>query len=253
MLKHKPFVLNPDYAAVVEGSTPFAPPPSQRFQTSCLMLALIPFVLAGLTLVIVSARQWYVYWQLYARGIVTQAQVIERYTDSDAEETLYYLRVRFTAHDQQVYEPALQISSELYTHYAPEDSLEIRYDPNAPTTLRAAAQNRLPLLESFLSGFALLWNIFVWGVILGALNFHRKMTRLAASGETLSGELTSASGGKDDYDHFQVVFRYTFLSPAGQTLRGTAYAQRDDLLNALPAPGTPVVVLYVDDHIHMAL
>jgi hypothetical protein len=47
---------------------------------------------------------------------------------------------------------------------------------------------------------------------------------------------------------------YTVRTPSGVELKGTKVMERDDLLNAtLPRPGTPVVVLVLDDNWHLML
>jgi hypothetical protein len=47
---------------------------------------------------------------------------------------------------------------------------------------------------------------------------------------------------------------YTVRTPSGVELKGTKAMERDDLLNAtLPRPGSPVVVLVLDDRWHLMI
>lgn len=60
--------------------------------------------------------------------------------------------------------------------------------------------------------------------------------------------------GEDTPDEYVVEVVYTARSPSGAELRGVKGLPRDDLLNApLPPPGTPVVVLVLNDKHHTVL
>ena len=60
--------------------------------------------------------------------------------------------------------------------------------------------------------------------------------------------------GEDTPDEYVVEVVYTARSPTGADLRGVKGLARDDLLNVpLPPPGTPVVVLVLNDKRHTIL
>jgi hypothetical protein len=88
----------------------------------------------------------------------------------------------------------------------------------------------------------------------------RTKRRLVRDGEVLAGDIvhctgrTANTGGDDGSDYYQVTVAYRFRSPAGRELRGKDSAWREDLERApLPAPGTPVLVVYLEDKTYQLL
>lgn len=107
-------------------------------------------------------------------------------------------------------------------------------------------------LEIFAIGWAL---IGFRGIVLFVLKF-RQLHLLRRQGEIRDGEVIQCLGKKEGQSKHGLVVsvRYKFLSPQGIELAGKQVALRNDLIGKpLPEPGTPVTVLYANDHIHCIL
>jgi hypothetical protein len=68
------------------------------------------------------------------------------------------------------------------------------------------------------------------------------------------GEVVKCTGNAADDDYY-VRLTYRFQSPmSGKTIQQAQRLQRDDMDDeSLPAPGTPVIVLYRDDKTYWVL
>lgn len=84
---------------------------------------------------------------------------------------------------------------------------------------------------------------------------HLSQTRTVIEGDLVSLEWRGFDITYRDRCWKKVTARYTFVSPTtGVTLSGAVQRKRPDLRRAsLPAPGTPVRVLYADDDAYMML
>jgi hypothetical protein len=75
----------------------------------------------------------------------------------------------------------------------------------------------------------------------------RKLRRLETEGHLLEGQVTHCSGVTHK-SNYEVKLSYCFYTPDERPLRDKTSRIRHDLyLTALPQPGTPVAVLYLDD------
>jgi hypothetical protein len=88
-------------------------------------------------------------------------------------------------------------------------------------------------------------------------------SRLRTKGVLLEGEITSISDNKhklrtrrplERTTTYRIFIEYQFETPRKKILTGYTEAHRQDLLyQPLPPVGTPVTVLYADDHTHLML
>jgi hypothetical protein len=92
------------------------------------------------------------------------------------------------------------------------------------------------------------------GVYLGDLPRLRRIRRLTWEGELVTGRLIRCERKCYYRSSYQLEVEYAATTPAGQEIKGTQALQRDDLLNEpLPPPGTPVLVLMVDETLYFML
>lgn len=119
-----------------------------------------------------------------------------------------------------------------------------------------------------LSGCATLWlagdheslrHIATWDAILllvglRVLQGQWRIRRLMRRGQLVEGVVTSARSRLDGDDDLWVTLHYTFQNPAGKTVSGrltrSLKRYKDE---ELPAPGTPLAVLYADRFTHEVL
>ncbi len=100
---------------------------------------------------------------------------------------------------------------------------------------------------------------FVFAAIAHAIaNSFRKTKQrwddLAARGIVLDAELTEASASTDD-SLTTLICHYRFTSPQGTVLTGKSLGSTldENKYKELPGPGTPMLVVYVDDDTFEAL
>lgn len=118
------------------------------------------------------------------------------------------------------------------------------------------------LQDSFMAGLILMMGLFViFGALAmgyGYIQYIRNSwmyPRLVKSGVVREGYITHISGETASKSRsYWVSLKYQVKSPTGKVLKGSGRAHRQDLEGKqLPPVGTPVAVLYADDHAHMVL
>jgi hypothetical protein len=83
---------------------------------------------------------------------------------------------------------------------------------------------------------------------------RRRIYRLAWEGELVIGRLIACARKCYRGDIYKVEVQYEAATPEGKQIRGTQALERDDLLNEpLPPPGTPVLVLVLDETLYFML
>jgi hypothetical protein len=82
-----------------------------------------------------------------------------------------------------------------------------------------------------------------------------KRRTLSKRGQQIEGEITRCSSFGDSESDFKVEVGFGFRSPqTGTWIKGKDSKKRKDLWGKpLPAPGTPVHVLYLDDENYVVL
>jgi hypothetical protein len=101
--------------------------------------------------------------------------------------------------------------------------------------------------------FAIFYNI-LYSVVI-QIRARSAYPRLLRQGIVLEGEIVTIRGWTHSKTRAYIVsIVYSVESPRKKYLTGRAQARRDDLKGAeLPSIGSPVAVLYADDHAHMML
>jgi hypothetical protein len=83
---------------------------------------------------------------------------------------------------------------------------------------------------------------------------RRRMNRLAFDGELVTGRLVRCERKCYPGPFYKVEVQFAVVAPSGKEITHTQALERDDLLNeSLPAPGTPVLVLMVDETLFIML
>jgi hypothetical protein len=94
-------------------------------------------------------------------------------------------------------------------------------------------------------GLMILWMLIFWLIIPQRVN-----QRLRYSGTLLKGVMTNIYPTKI-FGRYDVHVEYSFAVPNGAVIHAQAVNNRRDLEhNTLPKPNTPVLVLYVNDHLY---
>ncbi len=114
-----------------------------------------------------------------------------------------------------------------------------------------------PTIEGFLGTLAAL----IGGVVLYCKKFNADSAkeRLIREGQILKGTVLHSEGnlcsyGSEGVVGYQVTITYQFVSPAQNVVTNQWGRDRDELQNGpLPAPGTEIRVLYLDDSCYVLL
>jgi hypothetical protein len=118
--------------------------------------------------------------------------------------------------------------------------------------------------EQIETGAGLGWIAVVPALFAGLVLVARQVERVyhwrfayrsvRVAGKTVTCLRKFYEHGEDTLGEYVVEVVYTARSPSGADLRGVKGLARDDLLNVpLPPPGTPVVVLVLNDKHHTVL
>jgi hypothetical protein len=130
------------------------------------------------------------------------------------------------------------------------DPFPVRYlpsRPDQPLLPRPASgqtwgENLFPAAAgSICSGF------FVFCLFVILVKWRARLRR-EKGGVVLPGQVVTCDGCDDSEDRFQMTVTYAFTNPAGIKFTGQQSDTRNDLRGEpMPAAGTPVHVLYLDD------
>ena len=103
--------------------------------------------------------------------------------------------------------------------------------------------------------FCLVWDGIVFSIFLLTVREILKRRRLSQKGHRIAGEIVHCSSRRDSDGDFVLEVRFGFCSPlTGTWIEGKDSQVRKDLEGeALPSPGAPVHVLYLDDRTYLML
>jgi hypothetical protein len=99
---------------------------------------------------------------------------------------------------------------------------------------------------------AVLLAVGIIGAVLELNNVQGQFRRLYAERQLLQGTILSAKGSARGQQGYLVELDHRFITPTGVEITHTNSAVRNDL-QGQPLAGTPVHVLYINDHSHTVL
>jgi hypothetical protein len=193
------------------------------------------------------------------KTVATVVHLHESLASSDSHDPdTYSVTYKYTVNSHE-YEETAALDWFEYSSLSEGSRLEIRYDPGDPSVSKLEKRFREREIEGT-SGIQFLFEYLVFMSVMGAIWLGiwyirglRPLLRLRREGRSVRGEVIDCSGrsGEDDYN---VTLGYCFTAPDGQEIVDRAEAVRDDLKeSALPAPGTPIMVYYVDHKTYAVL
>jgi hypothetical protein len=188
---------------------------------------------------------------IFSRGNTpTTGAVIDRDISRGRRSTSYY--VTYAYYDGRTIRE--QVSRSTYERLSPGARVQVRYATANPSIAHIEGNNGMtwPVVGTLLS------LAFVGGGVFGLMRSIASLgndRRLRQSGRQLAGTLIRAKTHKGSKGAISLEARYSFRSPAsGKQIEAKITRPRKDLKDApLPAPGTPVAVLYVDDECYVVL
>jgi hypothetical protein len=241
------FLLDPQ-------NEPFAAGTSHKLPSrghGCVLIFMSIFVVAGLLIAGDLTRRWAYVVLLNTEYAETQGQVTGHRIEFD-EGATYYVAYRYVAGDR-AYLLEDAVTKDTYHSLDDGQAVLVRYARRNATiaTIEPGRYGGLLLL----TGFCLVWNGFVFGISWLLAREYLKRSRLARQGRLIAGEIAACTSHRDGDGDLVVDLDYRFRSPLTWSwTKGTGSQLRKDMeRKPLPAPGTPVHVLYVDDETHMVL
>ena len=154
------------------------------------------------------------------------------------------------------------------TEFPPGTTFKIKFDPNHPEVVdivddriaEPASENAFFIFIFLVASGLVLYLWFrSWRGLIRYIVKARQYPLLRNQGEKRMGEIVACRGRivervRKGNKVLAVTVRYKFLNPQGIECYGRQSADRKDLgVDTLPKPGTPVIVLYVNDQVHCIL
>jgi hypothetical protein len=265
-----PFILHPEYENFIPGSSelkfntlfPYGYEVKEASEGGwgCLLLiflGLLAGVIASLVVIYITLIAPILFELV---GEETTAQVVDCQVQPRKSGAVPHITYTYTWNNRELSGASTLVGSTNadctpYLH----QSLAIVVLPFAPTQSYPVIKTpyyeleRMSMLVGslFLGGcaFYLLYRL-LYAIFLD-WRYKRIFPRLQ-QGILLEGEILKITGhiGYKPPVHF-VTVTYGFETPSKNRLTGQAQVTREDLKNNLPPIGTPVTVLYADDHAHM--
>lgn len=180
-------------------------------------------------------------------GTATEAIVTDGYSStSNRGGTSYYIDYEFKI-DGQVYKKHVGIGSDLYNRLLIGDPVHIKYLPSDPSVSVLSGTDKDDTDRN--SSIAMLAIVLPTCLIIsGLILLNDRKNRKLSRGQLLPGTITAVRGRNGSRGSYLVSIDYRFTNPFGQEITKSQTGNRPDLRRAgLPAAGTPITVLYVDD------
>jgi hypothetical protein len=243
-------LVNQDFVGPLEGGV---------YTLACLPLVL----LFGITLVyIVVSAIGFASQGVTRDATVTACLLDPPVTRKNSSIELTYI---YAIQDRSFEDSEIIVNNYIDCDDAPVGStIQIQYMPHEPTQTQVVdARLQPPIFDRYgvycailiaLAGFGFYTFIGIRGMV--SYRKARRKARRLRDAVLLDGSLTETTGithGKSG-SLFHVHVTYAFQSPLGVEMVGKQHYLRDDLNGKpLPAPGTPVKVLYTDDTCYLML
>ncbi len=241
-----PFIFYPKNEKFVRGQTDHV----RGYVTVPVLVGLlVGFVIAVALFLGVALPSWERAQDLDANGLKTEGTIDSRRVVIGDESDSHYVTYVFWAWETEShYKREQSVSYRTYRALPRGSEVEIKYLPDDPRTSKLLGDDtedtgRMITLLIAVAAGAILLILFIIG-----LEYRARTGELMRKGRLLRGKVVSCQGRLDSDDDLTVTLRYTFHTPEGRRIEKTARRMANDLKGAaLPRPGDPVVVLYLDD------
>lgn len=249
----EPFVFDPANQAFLNGQSTRLRPPNTDPGMKLLMLVLA----LALLMSAMTAREWYTMAQIAFYGTAAQAVVTDSRIESAPSEsgtsTDFRIFYRYSVKDR-VYTSNQTVNELLFNQVGlscgtPIDILYSRMSPEISNIAGYPSGSDL-FRNLFLLGFTVLLNMGAYAAVSGKIQTARQDRRLAREGQFIQGQVVTCKVEPSDAGSFMTL-QYAFQSPQGTPITGEE--TREDSRDELPAPGTPVTVIFADDQCYRAL
>jgi hypothetical protein len=257
----EPFVLNPDNRPLLDEGTPTSALASNRNEEmigGTYLILVIGVLLSGI-MAVLAVLDWMDWGALRDAGVSTEATITGRRIDDSGDNTSYYVSYTYqhipADGDPRTYQSEERVNSVTYDSAEQGRRVAALYIPDDPERVTIDVRLEPPWIQTV--GMLFSVGLFIVVPLLIISHDRRRAQvaqRLRESSSMVRGEVVKCTGNAADDDYY-VRLTYRFQSPAsGKTIQQAQRLQRDDMDDeSLPAPGTPVIVLYRDDKTYWVL
>ncbi|GAB4522182.1 MAG: hypothetical protein OHK0046_34440 [Anaerolineae bacterium] len=250
-MKTAPFTLYPDATDPLNPHMPYGTPAGP---CGCLpmIIGLVFFGLGAGVALFGMALFVHQNWLYNTRSTWTTGKV-QSCTVNNVREEPSSIYVSYTYQvDGTAYSTFKQLQFKHCDDHMTNAAIRIQYLSNSPAVSRLEGEQApfaLPALAAAFTGALGLAGLMVWQMIQSQV-YVRRQRRLRGGTLTLDGKIVSVrreQRWRSRAHYLVVTYRFTTLD--GREVTRKAEAFRPDMIHsALPAAGTPVTVLYADDH-----
>jgi hypothetical protein len=248
-----PFLLDERNRPFVQGLSARPPANNSGIAMGCIVLFLIPFVLAGLFILVFTVSTWATWLSFSSNARPAIGLVTGKEIDDDGEDTTYYVEYSYSASGDRTFSGRASVNHESYNQLAKGEQIAVEYLANNQSSSRLAGENHIAM-PLFLTAFSLIWNGFIGVVFTAIIGGARKARRLRAEGQLRPAEIISYKAELDSDDDLMVSLEYRLITPEGRAILGKDRGTRN-LLKGKPEPvcPAPAAALYIDEKIHELL
>ncbi len=242
-----PYIFNKRFKGYALGKESYPVEKSSKGgETGCALLFLVPFILAGIVIAVLTVKTVYAFYLFQTEGEVTLGTVTEKHisTDSSGDDS-YHVSYKFDLEGRS-YSGSAQVNWDVYNEAQQGQQFEIRYAGNHPE-INDANENSVYFEPIFFIIFTLFWNgfvgIFVWAILSGG-----GKDRADRPGTVVKGKIDGIRVYQQSGDT-RVEVTYHFLSPnSGRTIRTRWDGPCPDMVGRQkPEPGEAIAVNYIDE------
>jgi hypothetical protein len=194
--------------------------------------------------------------KVVSRHVGTTVGGIDVETFATSVDDDYLVKYRFevpAANGPQTFEREASVPEKDYQGLKPGSRVNVVYDQKNPShsRLECEADSHDPVVV-FVGGY-MLSGVSIVGFI-AAVVYRKRNRSLCREGQKIDGRVVNCEGTDQEDGGLHLKVKYSFDSPSGREITDTVSASRNDLTKeTLPAPGTPLVVFYLNDKVHRLL
>jgi hypothetical protein len=227
--------------------------PAPEHGLGCMMVFLLPFVLAGVMVAGWAVTQWCEWALLSYSGATTTGSFVGREIKESDDSTSYYLSYGYIVDDHR-FTRKDRVSYETYRQAGVDVPIQVLYYTSDPS-LATVDLNYQTNDRTFATIFALFWNGFVGLMFFGGLSMLLRNIELARKGRVTFGEITHITSHYDGDNDYQIEVKYLFNSPtSGQVIHAKHKFQDNGRKGEqLPKAGAPIALLFADDKTYRML
>jgi hypothetical protein len=197
--------------------------------------------------VVWACQEWVTWYRLRHNGAAASGRVTALDEDFDGDGTTsYYVSYELELDGKPVPRShrKAEVARAYYERLKVGSEVPVRFLPESPEVSRLVEDRHW---LSMATGVAAVCLLAALVFLVLALVIRRRL-RLLRRGQVLSGKLLSCRGATDSENDFCLHATFNFVTPADRIIQGKQTVCRNDMKDqALPQPGTPIAVLYLND------